>query len=191
MTLRPQVIVVGASAGAVEVLLGLLPSLPADFPLPILTVVHLPPQNESSLASLFQAKCQLSVVEAEDQEPLVPGTAYFAPPNYHLLVESPSRLALSSDEPVMYSRPSIDVLFETAADVFDAGVLGIILSGANADGAAGLRKIIDAGGKGVVLDPNHAPAAAMPRAAIESNPQVQIMTLPAIRQSLLEMGGPV
>lgn len=186
--LRPQVVLIGSSAGAIEALSALLPALPAHYPLPILVVVHLPPQRDSQLAELFQARCNMRVVEVEDKEPLLPGTVYFAPPDYHLLVESRSRLALSSDEPVQYSRPSIDVLLESAADVFDSGALAIILSGANSDGALGLRKILDAGGSGVVVRPDEAAAAAMPQAAIEANPAARVLSLSEIRELLLETG---
>ena len=116
--IRPQAIVLGASAGAVEALSTLLPPLPADYPIPILAVVHTPPEKRNSLADLFRAKCRVKVKEAEDKEPVRGGTVYFAPPNYHLLVETDRRLSLSTDEPVLFCRPAIDVLFVSAADAF-------------------------------------------------------------------------
>ena len=108
-------VVIGASAGAVEALSVILPALPAGYPVPVAVVVHLPPDRPSIMAELFAARCRVAVREAEDKEPLVPGTVYFAPPDYHLLVEAAGHLSLSSEEPVRFSRPSIDVLFESAA----------------------------------------------------------------------------
>ena len=114
-TRPPEAVVIGASAGAVDALSVLLPALPADYPLAVAVVVHLPPDRKSVMAELFQTKCRVRVKEAEDKEPFAPGTVYFAPPDYHLLVEPDRRLSLSSEESVLYSRPSIDVLFESAA----------------------------------------------------------------------------
>ncbi|KQS75609.1 chemotaxis protein CheB [Rhizobium sp. Leaf384] len=176
----PQAVVIGASAGALEALTIILPAVPADFPVPLILVVHIPGDKRSVLAELFRAKCQIRVLEVEDKEPLVAGTAYFAPPNYHLLVETPKTLSLSSDDPVMFSRPSIDVLFETAADAFGSALVGIVLTGANHDGARGLRAISDAGGQAIVQDPATAFAAAMPEGAIARCPGAQVMPLDAI-----------
>ena len=134
-----EAIVIGASAGALEALSAILPALPEGFRLPVIVVVHVPPDKRSVLAELFQAKCRVSVREAEDKEPIVGGTVYFAPPDYHLLVEADEHLSLSSDEPVLFSRPSIDVLFESAADAYGPALIAIILTGANQDGAEGMR----------------------------------------------------
>jgi two-component system chemotaxis response regulator CheB len=162
--------------------------LPDTYPLPVLIVVHVPADRASQLAPLFQARCQLRVVEVEDQEPLVPGTIYFAPPDYHLLVESPTRLALANDEPVNYSRPSIDVLFESVADVYGRQAAGIVLTGANSDGAEGLRALSDAGGLAIVVRPKEAYSAAMPQAAIDANPACRVLSLTEIRDLLIELG---
>lgn len=177
---RPQAVVIGASAGALEALTTILPALPSDFPVPIMLVVHIPGDKRSVLAELFQAKCRINVLEVEDKEPLAGGTAYFAPPNYHLLVETNGTLSLSSDEPVMFSRPAIDVLFESAADTFGSALVGIVLTGANHDGARGLRAICDVGGHAVVQDPATAFAAAMPEGAIARCPDARVMPLDAI-----------
>jgi two-component system chemotaxis response regulator CheB len=119
MTAVPaEAVVIGASAGALEALSVILPALPAGYGLPVFVVVHLPPDTRSILADLFQAKCHIPVREAEDKEPIRGGTIYFAPPNYHLLIEADRNVSLSSDEPVLFSRPSIDVLFESAADAY-------------------------------------------------------------------------
>jgi two-component system, chemotaxis family, protein-glutamate methylesterase/glutaminase len=162
----PCVIVAGASAGAVEVLLELLPRLPAGLRAPVLIVVHLPRDGQSALPALFAGRCAAPVLEAEDKIEAVPGSIYFAPPGYHLLVERDGRLALSSDELVNLSRPSIDVLFESAAYAFGARVLGIVLSGANSDGARGLALIRTRGGLGWVQQPDTARVPYMPDAAL-------------------------
>lgn len=177
---RPAAVVIGASAGAVEALTALLPGLPADYPLPLAVVVHLPPDRESVLAELFASRCALKVKEAEDKELLNPGTVYFAPPNYHLQVEPDARLSLSSDEAVLYSRPSIDVLFETAADACGRSLAGVILTGANSDGANGLARIGAAGGIALVQDPATAVSGTMPQAALDRCPRARRLDLAGI-----------
>lgn len=175
-----QAIVVGTSAGAVEALTRLLPSLRPEFRVPIVVVVHLPSDRRSAMADLFAAKCQLAVREAEDKEAMSAGTVYFAPPDYHLLIEPDASFSLSCDAPVMFSRPSIDVLFESAADAFGPGLVGIVLTGANGDGARGLKAIIDAGGQGIVQTPSSAFASAMPEAALGASASAKSMTLEQI-----------
>lgn len=187
MEVPAEAVVIGASAGALEALSAILPKLPATFTLPIMIVVHIPPDRSSVLADLFRAKCRIPVQEAEDKEPIRPGTIYFAPPDYHLLVESNKCLALSSDEPELFSRPSIDVLFETAADAYGAGLIAIILTGANHDGAKGLRAVIDAGGAALVQDPEGAFASAMPEAAIRLCPESRVLSLEQIATYLQDV----
>jgi two-component system chemotaxis response regulator CheB len=182
----PQAVVIGASAGAVEALSQILPALPADYPLPILVVVHVPADRRNMLAPLFQAKCRLAVREAEDKEPALGGTVYFAPPDYHLLVETEGTLSLSTDDLVLYSRPAIDVLFESAADAYGAALVGIILTGANEDGAQGLKAICDAGGTALVEDPSAAYVNTMPMAALKECPTARVMPLAAIADYLLK-----
>ena len=174
---RCSLVVMGASAGAVEALSAILPALPAGFALPILVVVHLPPDKRSALPELFAAKSRLRVKEAEDKEPIEAGFVYFAPPNYHLLVEREGCLSLCGDEPVLYSRPSIDVLFESAADAFGGAVAGVVLTGGNSDGAKGLRAIQRAGGLAIVQDPETAEVPAMPAAALEQCPEARKTSL--------------
>jgi two-component system chemotaxis response regulator CheB len=180
MATSAEAVVIGASAGALEALSAILPELPEAFRLPILVVVHVPPDRRSILAELFQAKCRIPVREAEDKEPIVGGTIYFAPPDYHLLVEADRCLALSSDEPVLFSRPSIDVLFESAADTYGPALIAVVLTGANQDGSAGLRAVMQAGGMALVQCPRSALAAAMPEAAIALCPEAEVMTLDQI-----------
>ncbi|CAN5522677.1 chemotaxis protein CheB [soil metagenome] len=185
MSRRPfKLVVIGGSAGSLDALSHILPALPADFALPILVVVHLPPDRDSVLAEVLQNKCAMKVREAEDKEPTKPHTVYLAPPDYHLLVESDRSLSLSSDEPQMYSRPSIDVLFESAADAVGAGVIGIVLSGANSDGTLGLQAILREGGIGLVQSPAEAFASEMPRAAAKACPDAMTLSAEQISQFL-------
>jgi two-component system, chemotaxis family, protein-glutamate methylesterase/glutaminase len=186
--LAPEAIVIGASAGALEALSSLLPGLPADYRLPILVVVHLPPDKTSLLAELLRVRCAIRVREAEDKEPIEPGVVYFAPPDYHLLVEEDKRLSLSDDEPVLFSRPSIDVLFESAADAYAGGLIGVVLTGANSDGANGLKAVVEAGGVAVVQSPGSAYAVAMPEAAIAACPAARVLPVNEIAAYLREVG---
>jgi two-component system chemotaxis response regulator CheB len=184
---RAEAVVVGASAGALDALSTILSGLPADFSAPIMIVVHLPPDKDSMLVDLLQTKCALPVREAEDKEPIRSGTVYLAPPDYHLLVEVDRRLSLSSEEPERFSRPSIDVLFETAADAYGPALVGVVLTGANDDGARGLRTILAAGGSGVVQSPETAYAADMPLAALKLCPQARKAPLREIASLLREV----
>ena len=177
---RIQAVVIGASAGAVGALMQILPTLPGDYPLPVVIVVHVPPTASITLASVFTAHCAIQTKEAEDKEPIRAGVVYFAPPNYHLLVEPDFRLSLSSDDPVFFSRPSIDVLFESAADAYGDSLAGIVLTGANSDGAKGLRAVVDAGGLAFVQTPTSAEAAAMPQAALDACPAARALSLSEI-----------
>jgi two-component system, chemotaxis family, protein-glutamate methylesterase/glutaminase len=170
LTRNIEAVAVGASAGGIEVLSALLSSLPARCPVAFFIVMHIPRERPSLLAEVFSLRCVLPVKEAEDKEPVQPGTVYFAPPDYHLLLDRGPALALSSDEPVHFSRPSIDVLFESAADIYGARLLGLILTGANQDGAAGLAAIGRAGGRTVVQDPDSAHVAYLPQAALQQGP---------------------
>ncbi len=181
---RAAAIAIGVSSGAVRALSEILPLLPRHFPLPVLIVVHLPPGEKSALVDCFEGKCQIAIREAEDKDPIVDGTIYFAPPDYHLLVEADRRLSLSSEEPVLFSRPSIDVLFESAADVYGAALIGIILTGASNDGAGGLKAIVAAGGTALVQRPDLAQASEMPQAALDACPNALVLTLPQIANYL-------
>lgn len=161
-------VVIGGSAGAIEVLLELLPALPATLAACVLVVLHLPRDKPSLLAEIFAPRCALPVSEAQDGAPLKPGTILFAPPNYHVLIDKGPRISLSIDAPVHYSRPSIDVLFESAADTLGPRLVGMLLSGANADGACGMAAIADAGGLTLVQEPQTALVPTMPLAALAS-----------------------
>lgn len=182
-----EAVVIGASAGAFDALSAILPSLPQSYRLPVIVVVHLPSDRPSLMADLFRQKCEMLVEEAEDKQPLSKGTIYFAPPDYHLLIEADRTLSLSKDEPVLFSRPSIDVLFESASDVFGAGLIAIVLTGGNEDGAAGLRYVYDAGGKAIVQHPASAYVPNMPCAALSRCPQAATLSLDTIAAYLREV----
>lgn len=161
-----RAIVMGLSAGGTDLLFQMLPILPADFSLPVIIVLHIHPDSKSSLASLLDDTCSIKVKQADDKELITPGVVYLAPPDYHLMIEDDFTFSLSLDEPVKYSRPSIDVLFETAVDAFGKALIGVIMSGANTDGSEGLKKIKNTGGIVIAQQPKTAEADVMPKAAI-------------------------
>lgn len=161
-----EAVAIGASAGGIEVLAVLLGALPVGFPAIVMVVVHLPTDAPSHLAQALARHCRLPVHEPDAGEPLAAGHVYLAPPDYHMLVADDLTVALSVDARVAFSRPSIDVLFESAAHRFRRRLLGVLLSGANDDGAAGLARIRAAGGTTWVQDPATAEASTMPLAAI-------------------------
>ena len=167
---RTEAVVIGTSAGGVEALSAVLPALPAGLAVPVFVVLHLPRERPSLLPEIFGPKCRVAVREAADKEPIAPGTVYFAPPDYHLLIERGPSIALSADEAVHHSRPSVDVLFESAADAYGAGLLAILLTGGNQDGAAGLAAVREAGGATVVQDPAEAYVPTMVAAALALGP---------------------
>ncbi|CAH0230473.1 Chemotaxis response regulator protein-glutamate methylesterase [Massilia sp. Bi118] len=164
---RVEAVVIGASAGGVEALGTLLPSLPAGYGLPVVCILHLPGDRESRLAELFGERLPLPVKEAEDKEVIEPGTVYFAGAGYHLSVEKDFTFSLSCEPPVHFARPSIDVLMASSADAYGAGLVGILLTGANHDGAEGMARIHASGGLTVVQDPADAQVATMPKSAID------------------------
>jgi len=164
----------------VSALQQLLAALPADLPMPVLVVLHLPRDRPSRIADLLGLRCPLAVREAEDKQPLEPGTVTFAPPDYHLLVESRSSLALSVDAPVLFSRPAIDPLFESAAEVFGSGVLAILLTGASNDGSVGVAAVRSAGGQAWIQSPDDAYSPIMPAAALAHAGADAVLTLTSL-----------
>lgn len=181
-------IVIGASAGGVEALNRLLPALPAGFRPAVLVVVHVRSDVPSLLPELFAARCRMEVVEPDDKATIAGGTIYVAPPGYHMLVEPDGSISLSVDPPVRFSRPSVDVLFESAALCFGDALLGIVLSGANDDGARGLEAIRLAGGRCWVQDPQTASSNAMPLGAIARGGVHEILTIDAMTTRLRGIG---
>lgn len=166
-----EAIVVGVSAGGLGALAEVLPKFDKDMTLPVMIVQHQSHDSDDFLVRYFDDLCWQSVREVEDKMPVESGTIYFAPVNYHLLVEPDKTLSLSTEARVNYSRPSIDVLFESAADTYTDRLVGIILTGANIDGTNGAARIKELGGLIIVQDPETAEAEAMPRSAIK---QVQV-----------------
>lgn len=187
---RIDAIVIGASAGGVEALSVLLPALPAGLRTPIFIVLHLPRERPSLLAEIFTRKCALKVTEAEDKMRIEPGTVYFAPPDYHLLLDEGPQLALSIDELVHFSRPSIDVLFESAADIYAERLMGVILTGANDDGTAGLAAIHRAGGVTIVQEPESALVPLMALSALKRTPADFVLPLAEIAALLQALASP-
>lgn len=184
-----EIIVVGTSWGGLGALRSLVGGLPADFAVPIVFVQHRHRESNHLLSSLLQEHTPLRVSEVEDKAPIQPGNVFLAPADYHLLVEQ-GFFSLSVDEPVRYSRPSIDVTFFSAADSYDGHTMGIVLTGANADGAAGLRRIADRGGLTIVQDPDTAESPAMPSAALRAVPTARVMPIPEIVRFLAALPGP-
>lgn len=188
---RFKAVVIGASAGGIDALSEILPHLPKTYPLPIIIVLHIPDKQPSHLSELFASKTELRVKDADEKEVIQPGTIYFAPPGYHLLVERDLTLSLSNEDPVQYSRPSIDVLFESAADAFESHLVGVLLTGANSDGSEGLKRIQELGGLALIQDPATAQMRDMPEAActLLSATKEQILTLAEITNLLLSLKG--
>lgn len=184
-----QLVVIGCSLGGMNALTTIFGELPETFPVPIAVVQHRYRTSNASLPAHFRRHTRLNVVDADDKQWIRPGCIYLAPANYHLLVEN-GELSLSVDEPVAFSRPSIDVLFESAADAYREAVVGVILTGANADGARGVARIKENGGFVLVQDPDTAEAPDMPRAAIASTTVDRILPLDRIGPFLVELCRP-
>jgi two-component system chemotaxis response regulator CheB len=174
---RIDAVVIGASAGGIDGLSMLLPALPDSTRAALFIVLHLPREHRSVLSEIYARTCPLHVKEAEDKEPVQASTVYFAPPDYHLLIDSGPRIALSVDEPVHFSRPSIDVLFESAADLYGPRLLGVILTGASQDGAAGLAAVRAAGGVTAVQQPGDSYESHLPQAALRLGPADFVLPL--------------
>jgi two-component system, chemotaxis family, protein-glutamate methylesterase/glutaminase len=177
-------IVIGASAGGVDAVSTLLEALPPSFGAAVAVVIHVPPAGDDILARVLAQRCALPVRQAADKEAIEAGNVYVAPPGYHVLIEPERTFALSLDEPVHFSRPSVDVLFESAAHAFRERLLAIVLTGANADGAEGLRIVRELGGTGWVQQPATAYAQAMPTAAIARAGADRVATVAELAQAL-------
>lgn len=184
---QQRLIVVGCSAGALRALTTILSRLTAPLPLPVVVVCHTASEDMSGLCALLQRSSGLPVVECEERQTPLPGRIYIAPSGYHLLLESPCRFALSVDQRVEFARPSINVLFESAADSIGSAVIAVVLTGANSDGAAGLRRIRQRGGLAIVQDPASAEAAAMPTAALDVAGADHVVALEAIAPLLEQL----
>lgn len=179
-----RAVVIGASAGGVAALFQVLGTLPSAFAIPVLCVLHLPDDRHSQLAGVLQRRLHRPVCEARDKERISGGQIYVAGPGYHLSVERDLTLSLSQEEPVHFSRPAIDFLFISAADAYGDSLLGVLLTGANEDGARGLAYIKNNGGRTIVQDPRDAQVALMPEAAMALHQPDHILTLSGIGQLL-------
>ncbi|WLH33166.1 chemotaxis protein CheB [Pseudomonas sp. FP2196] len=184
---RIEAIVVGASAGGVEALLTLLGPLRKGFALPIIIVLHLPEERRSQLAEVFARRLALPVEEATDKQDIEAGTVYFATPGYHLSVELDRSLSLSLEDRIHHSRPSIDYLFESAADVYGPKLAAVLLTGANHDGARGLAQVKRHGGLTIVQDPDDAQVATMPLAALKTQQPDHVLPIHGIGRLLVEL----
>lgn len=174
-----EIVVVGTSIGGLKALQTLLSGLPDGFPLPVVIVQHRGKDSEFSLCDFLGRSSRLPISEPEDKESILPGRAYLATGDYHLLVEN-GGFALSTDSPVSFARPSIDVLFESAADEYGERTVGVVLTGANRDGALGLAAIKLRGGLALVEDPATAACREMPDAAIAGTVVDKILPLQEI-----------
>jgi two-component system chemotaxis response regulator CheB len=184
---RIEAVVIGASAGGVDALTVLLADLPARWRLPLVVVIHLPQEHESRLVEVFRPRLAVAVEEARDKAPVMAGTLYFAPSGYHLSIERDRCFSLSCEPPVLFSRPAIDLLMASAADAYGPALAGVLLTGANDDGAAGLLRIHRAGGLTIVQDPADALVPVMPLAALRGHRPDFVLPLARMRTLLLQL----
>lgn len=184
--MQPAIVAIGTSWGGLGALGRILSGLPATFSAPVVVVQHRSKESENLLASLLQDMSDLTVTEAEDKDVLRPCHVYIAPPDYHLLVED-GQVTLNTEDPVRYSRPSIDVMFESAATAYGSGAIGVVLTGANQDGARGLTRIVALGGRAIVEEPASAEVPIMPEAARRAVPEAEVIPLQDIAERLVQM----
>ena len=184
--MAPHLVVMGSSLGGLQALKTLLPALPEDFSAALILVLHRGKEESSNLLPPLNSMCALPVAFPSDKEPILAGHVYVAPPNYHLLIED-DHFAYSMDEPEDFARPSINVLFESAAEAYGANVTGIVLTGLLRDGARGLAVIHGNGGEAVVQSPHDAVASSMPLAALAAVPSAHVLTLAEIGKLLAKM----
>lgn len=184
--MKYSIVAVGTSWGGLMAMSQLLGGLPEDFPIPIVIVQHRGKDSDQLLSRLLQDSTDLQVCEIEDKDVLEPGRVHIAPPNYHVMLE-PGYASLTIEEPVRYSRPSIDVMFDSAADTYGAGAIGVVLTGANEDGARGLAHIVSRGGRGLIQDPETAEMPIMPKAAVRAVPTAEVLPLIQLAPRLVEL----
>lgn len=184
-----QLIVIGASAGGLESVTRILSPLPKEYPIPIVMVQHRAKEHPNLLEEVLQTKISLKISQIEEKTHISPGCVHVAPADYHVLIEKNCTFSLSSEEKVAYSRPSIDVLFESAAIVYKNRLTSVILSGANHDGADGVRLIKSLGGINIALNPTETVFSVMPQSAINTKCVDHVMKLDEIAHYLLKIGG--
>lgn len=187
MSAKAKLIVIGGSWGGIQASLSILKELPANFSLPVVLVLHRLRNHDSDLHSIYSKKLALKVQEVEEKESIQGGCLYLAPANYHVLIEKDRSFSLDVSELENFSRPSIDVTFTSAADVYGEGMLAILLSGASKDGSMGLKYIREKGGEVIVQDPSEAEADTMPNSAISIVPDCRIFNIQKIKEHLLSL----
>jgi len=188
--LKYRCIAIGVSAGGMDALSTIIPTLPPTFPIPMVIIQHVSPYSDNYMTRYLDNISAIKVKEVDEKEKLKPGVVYTAPPNYHVLVEEDETFSLSVEERINFARPSIDVFFQSAADVYGPHLVGVILTGANNDGSKGLKMIKEKGGLTVVQDPDTAEAEGMPRAAIAATKIDHILTLEQIGPFLVKLVNP-
>jgi two-component system chemotaxis response regulator CheB len=186
--INKKAIVIGTSAGGLNAITTILKNLPTDFKIPIIVVMHLPPNINDFWIKNLNSQCKLNVKEADEKEVIKNGHVYLAPPNYHLLIEDDETLSLTVDEKVNFSRPSIDVLFESASDVYKESLIGILLTGSSKDGVIGIKKIKENRGLIIIQDPQTAEYSFMPQAALEVIDADYVLPLEKIEKILTQLG---
>lgn len=182
-----ELLIIACSAGGMMLLMDLLAHFRSEVGFAVLVVVHRNDKFQSSLEQMAQYRCKLRVKQAEEKEALLPGVVYFAPAGYHLLVESDKTVSLDVSEPVNYCRPSIDVTMQSAAEVYKKKLLAILLSGANKDGADGMRAIYKYGGITLAQSPHYAEVDIMPKAAIDAKAVISVLSDDQLRQYCSEL----
>lgn len=180
-------IVMGVSAGGMHALCTIIPNLPPGFSIPVVVVQHISPQSDNYTTRYLDSISRVRVKEVDEKEKIKPGVVYTAPPNYHVLIEDDETFSLSVEDRINFARPSIDVLFESAADVYAQCLIGVVLTGANNDGSRGLKKIKEEGGLAIVQDPETAEVDGMPRAALELTKADFILELEEIGPFLVKL----
>ena len=186
--MRYEAIVIGVSSGGMNALKVMFSFLPKDFNTPVIIVQHIGAHSDSHWIKLLNDKSNLPIKEADEKEKIENGKVYIAPPNYHLLIEKDRTFSLTIDERVNYSRPSIDVLFESAAEVYAAKLIGVILTGSNNDGTNGIKRVKECGGLAIIQNPETAESACMPKSAIAAIKPDYVLSLECITELLLTLG---
>jgi two-component system chemotaxis response regulator CheB len=181
-----SIVAMGTSWGGLSAMTKILGGMPADFPIPIVIVQHRSKDSDRLLSRLLQDNTDLEVCEIEDKDQLKPNTVHIAPADYHVMIES-GYFSLTVEEPVRFSRPSIDVMFDSAALTYGPGAIGVVLTGANEDGSRGLAHIAQRGGRALVQDPKTAEVPIMPQAAIRAVPSAEVLSLDKIPARLIEL----
>ncbi|MFV8342983.1 chemotaxis protein CheB [Flavobacterium sp. XS2P39] len=180
-------IVIGVSSGGLNALKIIFAALPVHFNIPIIIVQHLGAHSDSNWIKILNEKSHLDIKEADEKEKIEKGKIYFAPPNYHLLIEKDKTFSLTIDQRVSFARPSIDVLFETAAEAYTNKLIGVVLTGSNYDGTEGIKRIKQCGGLAIIQDPKTAESAYMPASAIKAIVPDYVLSLEDIAEVLIIM----